>query len=45
MKHANAIVVTVSIDSVSFLSAAKVGDALTLEAFVTYTKDFDGSVC
>src|SRR5690625_2222620 len=36
MKHANAIVVTASIDSVSFLSSAKVGDALTLEAFVTY---------
>lgn len=37
MKHANAIVVTVSIDSVNFLSSAKVGDALTLTAFVTYT--------
>src|SRR5690606_41503833 len=37
MKHANAIVVTASIDSVSFLSAVRVGDALTLEAFVTYT--------
>jgi len=37
MKHVNAIVVTASIDSVSFLSAAKVGDALTLEAFVTHT--------
>ena len=36
MKHANAIVVTVSIDSVSFLSAAKVGDALTLEAYFLY---------
>lgn len=37
MKHANAIVVTASIDSVNFHSSAKVGDALTLEAFVTYT--------
>lgn len=37
MKHANSTVVTVSIDSVSFLSSAKAGDALTLEAFVTYT--------
>src|SRR5690625_986774 len=36
MKHANAIVVTASIDSVNFHSSAKVGDALTLEAFVTY---------
>lgn len=37
MKHANAIVVTASIDSVDFHSSAKVGDCLTLEAFVTYT--------
>lgn len=37
MKHANHVVVTASIDSVNFLSAAKVGDALKLEAFVTYT--------
>lgn len=37
MKHANEIVVTASIDSVNFWSSAKVGDALTLEAFVTYT--------
>src|SRR5690625_7515435 len=37
MKHSNCVVVTASIDSVNFLSAAKVGDALRLEAFVTYT--------
>jgi len=37
MKHAGGVVVTASIDSVSFLSSAKVGDALTMEAFVTYT--------
>lgn len=37
MKHAGGVVVTASIDSVNFLSAAKVGDALTMEAFVTYT--------
>lgn len=37
MKHSNSAVVTASIDSVDFLSSAKVGDALTLEAFVTYT--------
>jgi len=37
MKHAKSVVVTASIDSVNFLSAAKVGDALKLEAFVTYT--------
>src|SRR5690625_3880725 len=37
MKHAGSVVVTASIDSVNFLSAAKVGDALTLKAFVTYT--------
>nr|WP_249871581.1 acyl-CoA thioesterase [Oceanobacillus saliphilus] len=37
MKHANSAVVTASIDSVDFLSSAKVGDSLTLEAFVTYT--------
>ena len=37
MKHANSAVVTASIDSVDFLSSATVGDALTLEAFVTYT--------
>lgn len=37
MKHAGCIVVTASIDSVNFLSAAKVGDALTIEAFVTST--------
>ena len=37
MKHAKSAVVTASIDSVDFLSSAKVGDSLTLEAFVTYT--------
>lgn len=37
MKHANSSVVTASIDSVDFLSSAKVGDSLTLEAYVTYT--------
>lgn len=37
MKHAGSVVVTASIDSVNFLSAAKVGDALTIEAFVTST--------
>ncbi|MBP1968393.1 acyl-CoA hydrolase [Virgibacillus natechei] len=37
MKHAKSAVVTASIDSVDFLSAAKVGDSLKLEAFVTYT--------
>ncbi|MDV2581764.1 acyl-CoA thioesterase [Alkalibacillus haloalkaliphilus] len=37
MKHSNAAVVTASIDSVDFLSSAKVGDALTLEGFVTRT--------
>src|SRR5699024_12561063 len=37
MKHANSALVTASIDSVDFLSSATVGDALTIEAFVTYT--------
>jgi|SRR5699024_2778478 len=37
MKHAGCVVVTASIDSVNFLSSAKVGDALTIEAFVTNT--------
>src|SRR5699024_11412936 len=36
MQHSNHVVVTASIDSVNFLSAAKVGDALKLEAFVTH---------
>ncbi|MCA0988461.1 acyl-CoA thioesterase [Guptibacillus algicola] len=35
MKHSSCVVVTASIDSVDFLSSAKVGDALTLEASVT----------
>ncbi|HLR67974.1 acyl-CoA thioesterase [Virgibacillus alimentarius] len=37
MKHANSTVVTASIDSVDFVSSATAGDALTLEACVTYT--------
>ena len=37
MKHCNNVVVTASIDSVDFLSSATVGDALSLEAFVTST--------
>ncbi|MFC4024845.1 acyl-CoA thioesterase [Oceanobacillus longus] len=37
MKHANSAVVTASIDSVDFLSSAKVGDSLSLEAYVTFT--------
>ncbi|MCF6408859.1 acyl-CoA thioesterase [Pseudalkalibacillus salsuginis] len=37
MKHSNSVVVTASIDSVDFLSSAKVGNALGLEAFVTAT--------
>ncbi|MGM8216550.1 acyl-CoA thioesterase [Bacillaceae bacterium W0354] len=37
MKHSSSAVVTASIDSVDFLSSAKVGDALTIEGFVTYT--------
>lgn len=37
MKHCNNVVVTASIDSVDFLAAATVGDALSLEAFVTST--------
>ncbi len=37
MKHANLIVVTASIDSVDFLSSARVGDVLELEAVVCST--------
>ncbi|MEI4772006.1 acyl-CoA thioesterase [Psychrobacillus sp. FJAT-51614] len=37
MKHANGAVVTASIDSVDFLSSAKVGDVLELEAVVSNT--------
>nr|WP_285289084.1 acyl-CoA thioesterase [Bacillus sp. ISL-47] len=37
MKHSNHAVVTASIDSVDFLSSATVGDALSLEAYVTST--------
>jgi acyl-CoA hydrolase len=37
MKHSRRVVVTASIDSVNFLSSAKVGDILTLEAFVIAT--------
>lgn len=37
MKHANATAVTASIDSVDFVSAAKAGDLLELEAVVSST--------
>jgi acyl-CoA hydrolase len=37
MKHARNVVVTASIDQVTFLSSAKTGDILTLEAVVTST--------
>lgn len=37
MKHCNNTVVTASIDSVDFVSPAKTGDVLQLEAIVTYT--------
>jgi acyl-CoA hydrolase len=37
MKHSKMVVVTASIDTVNFLSSAKVGDILTLEAFVIST--------
>lgn len=37
MKHSKNVVVTASIDSVNFLSSAKVGDILTLEGVVIYT--------
>ncbi|GGA75165.1 acyl-CoA thioesterase [Ornithinibacillus halotolerans] len=37
MKHSKEVVVTASIDSVNFLSSAKVGDILTLEGVVIYT--------
>jgi acyl-CoA hydrolase len=37
MKHSKNVVVTASIDQVTFLSSAKVGDILTLEAVVTST--------
>ncbi|TQR18989.1 acyl-CoA thioesterase [Psychrobacillus vulpis] len=37
MKHAKGAVVTASIDSVDFLSSAKVGDVLELEAVVSST--------
>ncbi|MGG3914091.1 acyl-CoA thioesterase [Rossellomorea vietnamensis] len=37
MKHSNSVVVTASIDSVDFLSSATIGDALSLEAYVTST--------
>ncbi|ALC87271.1 acyl-CoA hydrolase [Bacillus sp. FJAT-22090] len=37
MKHAQGAVVTASIDSVDFLSSAKVGDVLELEAVVSNT--------
>lgn len=37
MKHSNEITVTASIDSVDFLSAARLGDVLELEAIVSST--------
>lgn len=37
MKHASSTVVTASIDSVDFVSSAKIGDILHVEGFVTYT--------
>lgn len=37
MKHCNDIIVTASIDSVDFLSPARLGDVLELEAVVTST--------
>lgn len=37
MKHSKKVVVTASIDTVNFLSSAKLGDILTLEAFVLST--------
>lgn len=37
MKHAESTVVTASIDSVNFVSSARTGDVLNLEAIVTYT--------
>ena len=37
MKHAKTAVVTASIDSVDFVSSARVGDVLELEAIVTST--------
>jgi len=37
MKHANGAVVTASIDSVDFLSSAKVGDVIELDAIVSST--------
>lgn len=37
MKHSRKVVVTASIDRVNFLSSAKVGDILTLEAVVIST--------
>ncbi|WP_456276954.1 acyl-CoA thioesterase [Bacillus sp. AK128] len=37
MKHSKNVVVTASIDTVNFISSARVGDILTLEGFVTST--------
>lgn len=37
MRHSKKVVVTASIDTVNFLSSAKSGDILTLEAFVIST--------
>lgn len=37
MKHSNRTVVTASIDSVDFVSSARIGDLIKVEGFVTYT--------
>lgn len=37
MRHCKQLVVTASIDSVDFLNTARLGDILTVEAFVTWT--------
>lgn len=37
MRHSQQLVVTASIDSVHFYNPARLGDILTLEAFVTWT--------
>ncbi|MCP3738250.1 acyl-CoA thioesterase [Rossellomorea sp. BNER] len=44
-KHARNIVVTASTDSVDFLQPIKEGDAVTLEAMVTYTGRSSIEVC
>ncbi|MGX1266046.1 acyl-CoA hydrolase [Rossellomorea marisflavi] len=44
-KHARKPVVTASTDSVDFLQPIKVGDAVTLEAMVTYTGKSSMEIC